>query len=64
MPGRSRPWGAVTTLITLVFAAVLGGAAHAQVQTGSILVKVTDEQGAHFQVRLLSSPARRWSQVK
>ena len=46
MPGRSRPWGAVTTLITLVFAAVFTVAANAQVQTGSILVKVTDEQGA------------------
>jgi hypothetical protein len=46
MSGRSRPWGAVVTLVTLVFAAIFGGAAHAQVQTGSILVKVTDEQGA------------------
>ena len=46
MSGRSRPWGAVTTLITLMFAAVLGTAALAQVQTGSILVKVADEQGA------------------
>jgi hypothetical protein len=49
MSGRSRPWGAVTTLIALVmlvFAALSGGAAYAQVQTGSILVKVADEQGA------------------
>ena len=46
MSGRSRPWGAVITFITVVFATVTGGAAYAQVQTGSILVKVADEQGA------------------
>ena len=49
MSGRSRPWGAVATivsLVTLVFAVLSGGAAYAQVQTGSILVKVADEQGA------------------
>jgi hypothetical protein len=46
MSGRSRPWGAVITLITLVFTAVFGGAVRAQVQTGSILVKIADEQGA------------------
>jgi hypothetical protein len=46
MFGRSRPWRAVITFITIVFATISGGAASAQVQTGSILVKVTDEQGA------------------
>lgn len=49
MSGRSRPWGAFTNrfaFLTFVFAAMASATAHAQVQTGSILVKVADEQGA------------------